>query len=96
MKSSLPNNPETCPRFMFGRIKRKLIPYTLIIDGQLLCVPRFPAWACDVCHAYMFDPAAMSRLEASLSARQKTKKSPQARHHAAPSSSSAEKPLESF
>ncbi len=81
---------------MVGRIKRKLIPYSLVVDGQLLSVPRFPAWVCDVCHAYMFDPAALSRLEASLSARQETKKAPRTHRASPPASPAADKPLESF
>jgi len=96
MKTSIPSHPEICPRCMVGRIQRKRIPYASVIEGQLLTIPRFPAWVCDVCHAYMYDPAAMSRLEASLSARQQPKKTPRPRQAAPSTPPSADKPLESL
>jgi YgiT-type zinc finger domain-containing protein len=81
---------------MVGHIQRKRIPYASVIQGQLLTIPHFPAWVCDVCHAYMYDPAAMSRLEASLSAGQLPKKASRTRQAAPTSHPSADKPLESL
>ncbi|NMC16152.1 MAG: YgiT-type zinc finger protein [Chloroflexi bacterium] len=96
MKTSLPAHPETCPRCLVGRIQRKRIPYATVIEGQLLTIRRFPAWVCDICHAYIYDPAAMSHLEASLSARQQPKKASRTRQSAPTPPPSADKPLESY
>jgi len=81
---------------MVGRIQRKRIPYASIIQGELLAIPRFPAWVCDVCHAYIYDPAAMSHLEASLRASQQPKKTSRARQIAPVSPSPSDKSLESY
>ncbi|MFZ3071030.1 MAG: YgiT-type zinc finger protein [Anaerolineaceae bacterium] len=72
---NLPANPETCPRCMVGRIKQKPVTFSAIVDGHLLSVPNFPAWVCDVCHAFMYDPIAMNQLHASLAAKQTPKPS---------------------
>jgi len=69
METPLPVNAETCPNCQVGRIQRVYIPYSAIIEGRLLIVPSFPVWMCDVCHAFMYDPAAMIQLQASLAGR---------------------------
>jgi YgiT-type zinc finger domain-containing protein len=68
MKKSLPVNPETCPRCYVGRIKQKRITLSTVVSGHLLAVPNFPAWQCDVCHAFMYDPKAVSELNGMLKA----------------------------
>lgn len=68
MKKNLPANPETCPRCYVGRIKQKRITLSTIVSGHLLAVPNFPAWQCDVCHAFMYDPKALSELNGMLNA----------------------------
>jgi YgiT-type zinc finger domain-containing protein len=75
MKKNLPVNPETCPRCYVGRIKQKRITLSTVVSGHLLTVPNFPAWQCDVCHAFMYDPKALSELNGML----KASGSPQAR-----------------
>ncbi|MGI6250683.1 MAG: YgiT-type zinc finger protein [Anaerolineaceae bacterium] len=67
MRSPLPPNPETCPRCYVGRIKQQPVTLTTIVSGELLSVPNFPAWVCDVCHAFMYDPKALADLNAFLS-----------------------------
>jgi YgiT-type zinc finger domain-containing protein len=67
MKYNLPADPETCPRCYVGRIKKKTLTLATMVAGELLSVPQFPAWVCDVCHAYMYDPKAMANLNAILS-----------------------------
>jgi len=89
-------HPEICPRCSIGRIRRKRIPYVMVVEDQLVNIPRFPALACDVCHAYMFDPVALSRLEASLSARPRPVKTHRARRAAPLNPTATDKPLESF
>lgn len=77
MKNELPLNPETCPRCMVGRIKQRPVTLSEVIDGYLLSIPNFPAWMCDICHAFMYDPVAMDELHTFLTskpdAKQKTK-----------------------
>ena len=68
MKKNLPVNPETCPRCYVGRIKQKQITLSTMVSGHLLAVPNFPAWQCDVCHAFMYDPKAVSELNGMLKA----------------------------
>jgi YgiT-type zinc finger domain-containing protein len=68
MKKSLPVNPETCPRCYVGRIKQKRITLSTVVSGHLLAVPNFPAWQCDVCHAFMYAPKAVSELNGMLKA----------------------------
>ncbi len=68
MKKNLPVNPETCPRCYVGRIKQKHITLSTLVSGHLLVVPNFPAWQCDVCHAFMYDPKAVSELNGMLKA----------------------------
>ena len=89
-------HPKFCPRCSIGRIRRKRLPYVMVVEDQLVNIPRFPALVCDVCHAYMFDPVALSRLEASLSARPRPVKTPRARRAAPLATAATDKPLESF
>jgi YgiT-type zinc finger domain-containing protein len=85
MKKNLPVNPETCPRCYVGRIKQKRITLSTVVSGHLLAVPNFLAWQCDVCHAFMYDPKAVSELNGMLKASGATqglrvvRKSPQAK-----------------
>ena len=66
MKSSLPDNPETCPRCYVGRIQQKGTLLSTIVNGELLSIPNFPTWVCDMCHISMYDPAAIAQLRALL------------------------------
>ncbi|MEA4812485.1 MAG: YgiT-type zinc finger protein [Anaerolineaceae bacterium] len=68
MKKILPANPETCPRCYVGRIKQKRITLSAAVSSHLLTVPNFPAWQCDVCHAFMYDPKALRELNGMLAA----------------------------
>lgn len=68
MKKKLPINPEICPRCYVGRIRQKQIALSTVVSGHLLNVPDFPAWQCDVCHAFMYDPKAVSELNGMLKA----------------------------
>jgi YgiT-type zinc finger domain-containing protein len=62
MRTSLPVNPETCPRCFVGRIQSVKVVLSRVVNGQMLSVPDFPAWECDVCHAFMYDPKALVEL----------------------------------
>lgn len=60
--NNLPDNPEACPRCSIGRIRSVKTVFSREVAGHLLSVPNFPAWECDVCHAFMFDPKALLEL----------------------------------
>jgi len=62
MRNSLPADPETCPRCFVGRIQSVKVVLSRVVNGQMLSVPDFPAWECDVCHAFMYDPKALVEL----------------------------------
>lgn len=40
--------------------------FFIIQDGQPICVPDFPAWACDICGQREYDPFALAELQAML------------------------------
>jgi hypothetical protein len=63
MRTSLPADPETCPRCYVGRIQNVKVVLSRVVNGQMLSVPDFPAWECDVCHAFMYDPKALVELQ---------------------------------
>ncbi|NLW71762.1 MAG: YgiT-type zinc finger protein [Chloroflexi bacterium] len=69
MRTTLPANPETCPRCFVGRIERVKAVLTRVVNNQVLSVPDFPAWECDVCHAFMYDPRALLELQQVLTAK---------------------------
>ncbi|MGB4595671.1 MAG: YgiT-type zinc finger protein [Anaerolineaceae bacterium] len=62
MRNALPLDPETCPRCFVGRIQSVKVVLSRAVNGQMLSVPDFPAWECDVCHAFMYDPKALLEL----------------------------------
>jgi hypothetical protein len=62
MRNSLPADPETCPRCFVGRIQSVKVVLSRVVNSQMLSVPDFPAWECDVCHAFMYDPKALVEL----------------------------------
>ncbi len=74
MKFNLPADPETCPRCYVGRIKKGTLTLTTLVNGKLLSAPNFPAWVCDVCHAFMYDPKALADLNAVLAPQPKMSK----------------------
>jgi YgiT-type zinc finger domain-containing protein len=48
-------------------MRLKYITYFTWLDGELITVPNFPAWICDVCGRREFDPRAITWLNALLS-----------------------------
>jgi YgiT-type zinc finger domain-containing protein len=46
-----------------GRLDLRLTTYTHMYDGTLVNVPNTPAWVCDVCHTWQFEPEAVRRIE---------------------------------
>lgn len=56
----------TCPECQVGHLKRKYLTYLTWMAEELITVPDFPAWVCDVCGYREYDPTALKRLNVLL------------------------------
>ncbi len=57
-----------CPRCQAGILHLRYVTYYTRLDDELLVVPNFPAWQCDVCGYLEYDAAALNHLHVLLSA----------------------------
>jgi YgiT-type zinc finger domain-containing protein len=57
----------SCPECQAGRMHRKAITYMTYIGDELISVPNFPAWVCDVCGRREYDNQALNQLSLLLS-----------------------------
>lgn len=64
-------NPEICPNCYVGRISRNTRSLVLMHGNKPLTLPAFPAWACDVCNAFVYDPVALAHLQALLTSKKR-------------------------
>jgi YgiT-type zinc finger domain-containing protein len=55
-----------CPECQVGALRPRRASYLTTLDGQLVCVPDFPAWVCDICGRREYDPASLAELQAML------------------------------
>ncbi|MEJ2264797.1 MAG: YgiT-type zinc finger protein [Anaerolineales bacterium] len=55
-----------CPECSAGVMRLKHITYFTWLNGELVTVPNFPAWICDVCGRREFDPRAITWLNTLL------------------------------
>jgi YgiT-type zinc finger domain-containing protein len=51
-----------------GTLQSRPVSYFTVQDGQLISVPDFPAWVCDVCGTTEYDSTALAELHAMLEA----------------------------
>jgi YgiT-type zinc finger domain-containing protein len=58
----------TCPECQAGILQLEHITYLTWLAGELITVPDFPAWICDVCGRCDYDPQAISWLNILLNA----------------------------
>ena len=56
----------TCPECQLGVLRQRRVSYFTVHAGQLISVPDFPAWVCDVCGRREYDAAALAELRAML------------------------------
>jgi YgiT-type zinc finger domain-containing protein len=56
----------TCPECQAGLMRLTYITYFTWLDDELVTVPNFPAWVCDVCGRREYDQRAISWLTALL------------------------------
>jgi len=57
-----------CRECQVGALQPRPVSYFTVQDGQLISVPDFPAWVCDVCGATEYDSSALAELHAMLEA----------------------------
>ena len=51
-----------CSLCRIGTLRPKQVSYFKIRGGQIVSVPDFPAWVCDVCRYREYDPTALAEL----------------------------------
>jgi YgiT-type zinc finger domain-containing protein len=56
----------SCPECSAGLMRLSYITYFTWLNEELVTVPNFPAWVCDVCGRREFDPRAITWLNALL------------------------------
>jgi YgiT-type zinc finger domain-containing protein len=60
------NQPEnqtfSCGECQAGHLRRAYVTYFTWLGDELITVPDFPAWVCDVCGRREYDPHALSQL----------------------------------
>ncbi|MEW6568503.1 MAG: YgiT-type zinc finger protein [Chloroflexota bacterium] len=55
-----------CPECQLGLLRQRRVSYFTMDGGQLISVPDFPAWVCDVCGRREYDAAAVAELRLML------------------------------
>jgi YgiT-type zinc finger domain-containing protein len=56
-----------CPECQAGKMHRSVVTYLTYIGDELISVPDFPAWVCDICGRREYDQQAMNQLSLLLS-----------------------------
>ena len=56
-----------CSECSAGMMHLRHITYFTWLDEELVTVPNFPAWVCDVCGRREYDPRALNHLSMLLS-----------------------------
>jgi YgiT-type zinc finger domain-containing protein len=55
-----------CPECLTGVMHIRHLTYFTWLDQELITVPNFPAWVCDLCGRREYDPRAVKWLNAIL------------------------------
>ena len=58
-----------CPECQVGIMDLEYVTYLTFRGGEMITVPNFPAWICDLCGRRAYDPDAVSWLNILLSAK---------------------------
>jgi len=56
-----------CPECQTGVLRLEFLTYFTWLSDELVSVPNFPAWVCDVCGRREYDSRAIARLNTLLS-----------------------------
>lgn len=62
------NKGFSCPECQAGVMRLKYVAYFTWLGDDLITVPEFPAWVCDVCGRRDYDSRAVSWLNTMLNA----------------------------
>ncbi|MBN2147397.1 MAG: YgiT-type zinc finger protein [Anaerolineales bacterium] len=62
-----PESGPPCPECHAGVFRLEYLTYFTWLDGELVTVPNFPSWVCDVCGRREYDARAVSWLNTLLS-----------------------------
>ena len=54
--------PLPCSECYAGMMRPRLLTYFTWLGDELITVPRFPAWVCDICGHREYDTKAISQL----------------------------------
>ena len=65
-----------CPECLSGIMRLRGITYFTWLNNELIIVPNFPAWVCDICGRRDYDSRAVNWLNMLLSPETGRKKSP--------------------
>ncbi|MCE1253018.1 MAG: YgiT-type zinc finger protein [Anaerolineae bacterium] len=57
----------SCRECQAGQMRRRYVTYFTWMGDELITVPDFPAWVCDVCGRREYDPRALNHLSLLLS-----------------------------
>ena len=55
-----------CPECQTGVLRLRYLTYSTWLNNELITVPNFPAWVCDVCGRREYDPRAIKWLNTLL------------------------------
>jgi YgiT-type zinc finger domain-containing protein len=55
-------NSIPCTECQAGQMNRHYVTYFTWLGDELITVPDFPAWVCDVCGRREYDPYALNQL----------------------------------
>lgn len=58
----------TCPECQVGKFQLKKITYYTFLGEELITVPDFPCWVCNVCKHYEYDQKALNQVYMVLNA----------------------------
>jgi YgiT-type zinc finger domain-containing protein len=58
----LKNSHITCPECQVGTYQLKLVTYYTYLGAELITVPDFPCWVCDVCKRFEYDQKAINQI----------------------------------
>lgn len=61
-----PEPVPTCRECQAGHLRRRKVTYFTWLMDELITVPDFPAWVCDVCGRRVYDPQAITQLSTLL------------------------------
>ncbi len=67
MRRSMERYTVPCTQCQAGQMHQHFITYFTWLGDELITVPDFPAWICDVCGHREYDPAALNQLSLILS-----------------------------